>query len=56
MVAAWKALGVTAIDLRDVYRGIPASDLVVNRFDSHPNERAHRIAAQAVLDRLFSER
>ena len=50
---AWKKLGVDAIDLRDAYRGIPGSDLAVNRFDAHPNERAHAMAAQTLLDRLF---
>ncbi len=54
--AAWRELGVNAVDLRDCYRGIPASDLVVNRFDAHPNERAHEIAARVILDRAFGVR
>ena len=53
---AWKDLGVAVVDLRDAYRGIPASDLVVNRFDAHPNERAHEIAAKAILERAFGVR
>jgi len=53
---AWKSLGVDVLDLRDVYRGIPAEDLVVNRFDAHPNERAHEIAARAILARAFDVR
>ena len=56
VVAAWKALGVDAIDLRDCYRGIPGADLVVNRFDAHPNERAHEIAARTILARVFGVR
>lgn len=49
---AWRALGVSVIDLRAAYRGIPAADLVVNRFDAHPNERAHDLAARAAADRI----
>lgn len=56
VVAAWKELGVDAIDLRAAYRGIPGSDLAVNRFDGHPNERAHEIAARTVLERVFGGR
>jgi lysophospholipase L1-like esterase len=53
VVAAWKELGVEAIDLRDAYRGIAGPELVVNRFDAHPNERAHDLAARAILERCF---
>jgi len=56
VVAAWRELGVDAIDLRDAYRGIAGKDLVVGRFDAHPNERAHEIAAKTVLDRAFGVR
>jgi len=56
VAAAWKELGVPVLDLRDAYRGIAGSDLVVNRFDGHPNARAHAIAASAVLDRVFGVR
>jgi hypothetical protein len=54
--AAWAALGVTDIDLRDAYRGVPKEKLVVNRFDGHPNARAQEIAAWTILDRLFGVR
>ncbi len=56
VVAAWRELGVEAIDLRDAYRGIPATELVVNRFDAHPNERACAIAADVALQRIFGFR
>lgn len=56
VAAAWKELGVDVIDLRAAYRGIPGSDLAVNRLDGHPNERAHEIAAQTVLERAFGGR
>jgi len=56
VAAAWKKLGVDVIDLRDAYRGIPGSELVVNRFDAHPNARVHAIAAKVILDRAFDVR
>jgi hypothetical protein len=56
LAAAWQALGVNDIDLRDAYRGVPKADLVVNRFDGHPNARAQEIAAWTILDRLFGVR
>lgn len=54
--AAFRELGVNVLDLRAAYAGIPGDELVVNRFDAHPNERAHRIAADAILDALFAGR
>jgi len=53
---AWKSVGVDVVDLREAYRGIPGTELVVNRFDGHPNARAHAIAARAVVERLFPKR
>ena len=46
-------LGIRAFDLRETYRGIDARRLAVTPFtDAHPNELAHRLAADAVLDYL----
>jgi hypothetical protein len=56
VVAAWRDLGVKVLDLRDAYEGAPGADLVVSRFDGHPNERAHDLAARAVLERVFGYR
>ncbi len=56
VVAAWKKVGVNAVDLRDCYRGIPASELVVNRFDAHPSRRACEIASHVILERVFDVR
>ncbi len=53
---AWRRLGIEALDLRASYAGIDGADLVVNRFDAHPNELAHEIAARTILDRLFGVR
>jgi len=56
LAAAWAALGVNVIDLREAYRGVPKEQLMVNRFDGHPNARAQEIAAWTILDRLFGVR
>ena len=44
----WKALGVPHLDLLSVYAGHKPRELVVNRYDAHPNERAHAMAAEAI--------
>ena len=56
LAKAWKDAGIDVIDLSDAYRGIPGEDLMVNRYDAHPNERAHEIAARVILDRVFDIR
>ncbi len=55
IVAAWRRAGVRALDLRAAYAGIPGDDLVVGAFDSHPNERAHAIAADAIWAEFFAD-
>src|SRR5207249_1143925 len=47
--AFWKAKGVAHLDLLTVFDGRSAGGLVVGRFDAHPNEEAHRMAAEAML-------
>lgn len=50
-----EALGIDLLDLLPAYRGIDARRLAVEPFvDAHPSELAHRIAADAILDRLFA--
>ncbi len=46
----WAEAGVPHLDLLEVFEGRAASDLVVNRWDSHPNEEAHRLVAEAMVD------
>lgn len=43
---------VRYVDLRKTFAGIPPSDLVVGRFDYHPNERGHDLAARALAEEL----
>ncbi len=45
----WAAQGVPALDLLPTYEGRAARDLVVGRFDAHPNEKAHELATAAIL-------
>ncbi len=45
----WRRLGVPHVDLLGVFEGLSPDELVVNHHDSHPNERAHQLAATAIL-------
>ena len=44
----WRALGVPHLDLLTIYRNLPPGKLTVNRYDQHPNEYAHALAADAI--------
>jgi hypothetical protein len=44
----WRTLGVPHLDLLPIYKNLRPEQLTVNRYDAHPNERAHRMAAQAI--------
>ena len=44
----WRSLDVPHLDLLPVYQDLPTRKLTVNRFDAHPNERAHALAAAAI--------
>ena len=50
--ALWPALGVAHLDLLPVFAGRPPESLAVNRYDPHPNETAHALAAQAIDELL----
>ena len=51
VMAMLERLGVQAVDLRPLYDGVEARRLVVTPFtDAHPNELAHRIAADFLAD------
>ena len=55
----WLELGVPHLDLLPVFGGLPSSQVTVNRYDAHPNERANRLAAEAIdqwLQRLNTSR
>ena len=44
----WQELGVPRLDLLSVYEGLPPSQVTVNHYDAHPNERANKLAAEAI--------
>ena len=51
VMAMLERLGIHAVDLRPLYDGIELRRLVVTPFtDAHPNELAHRIAADFLAD------
>ena len=52
--AFWQQRGVRTLDLLDVFNDLPSSKVVVNRFDAHPNEFAHALAARAI-DRFLRQ-
>lgn len=50
--AFWSGLGVPHLDLTPAYAGRRARDLTIGRYDAHPNEAAHAIAAEAIVQFL----
>ena len=48
----WEAEGVPHLDLLSTFDGMASDDLVVNRYDAHPNEAAHAMAAEAIAEFL----
>lgn len=53
--ALWQALGVAHLDLRPALAAAEPTDLVVNSDDPHPNERAHALAASAIVRFVIGE-
>ena len=49
----WKSQRIINLDLLDTYAPYLGEELTVNKFDAHPNETAHRMAAD-VIDGYFS--
>jgi lysophospholipase L1-like esterase len=44
---------IPVLDLEPVFRPHAGENLVVSRFDAHPNERAHALAAEAIENQLL---
>jgi lysophospholipase L1-like esterase len=51
----WEAQGIPHLDLFSTFSNLPASKLVVNPHDAHPNEYAHALAAAAIDEFLQRE-
>lgn len=47
--------GIEVLDLYEVYKDYNEEDLVVSAFDSHPNELGHKLAAEAIYEKLKIE-
>ncbi len=44
----WQDLGVPHLDLLNTFQAYQGKELVVGRYDAHPNEKAHAMAADAI--------
>lgn len=44
--------GVSAIDLADAFKQHRGENLTVNAFDAHPNERAHKLVADLLTEKM----
>ena len=51
----FEAQGVPCLDLEPILMPRVDDGLTVNRFDAHPNERAHELAAEAMRERLLAD-
>jgi len=51
----WKELNVPHLDLLETYGNYSSKELMVNKYDAHPNEFAHKLAAGAISDFLQKE-
>lgn len=54
-VSQAKGLEIPVLPIDPEYNGFQFSQLVVNKFDAHPNERANRIAAEGVAKIIIDE-
>ncbi len=50
-----RVAGIPVLDLEPALTRMSSKSLTVNRFDAHPNELAHRIAAEEILQKLFQD-
>jgi len=53
--AFFEANQTPVVDLYPAIVGIPTDNLVVNRVDAHPNERAHELFAQAIWQAFYAQ-
>lgn len=53
VIACLKDMAIPVVDLAPVFAAHAAERLVVSASDAHPNERAHQLAAEAIVGALF---
>ncbi len=54
LASFWTEHEISNVDLLPILEAHDVGDLVVNRFDAHPNELAHRLAAQAIYEHILT--
>ena len=45
--------GITVLDLLPYFKNLDEKKLIANRYDNHPNELGHQIAADAIYEKLI---
>jgi len=55
LVAYCRERGIPVLDLEPVLSRHAESGLIVSPYDAHPNERAHKIAADAIQRHLLKD-
>jgi len=55
VVSHCRELKIPVLDLHPVLSSHVDDGLVVNRYDAHPNERAHQLAGEAIRERLLAD-
>jgi lysophospholipase L1-like esterase len=50
----FREAGADVLDLLPVFSGQSTTDLAVSATDAHPNENAHRLAAEAIAERVIA--
>jgi len=55
IVSFCRGADIPVLDLEPVLKPHVEEGLMVNRFDAHPNERAHELVAEAIRDKLLDD-
>ena len=54
MLTFFESRDTPVTNLKSTFNGYPASKLMASKFDSHPNELAHALAAQALYEKILA--
>jgi len=46
---------IPVLDLRETFRSFHGPELWVHPTDQHPNEQAHKLAAEAIAQKILNE-
>ena len=50
----FKSHGVEVIDLLDDFKDLNSKELIASKFDTHPNEKVHKLAAEKLYEKIYS--